>query len=145
VRWQVSNPRRHSHYSCYERLQEWVRARAAGESPPALAWKPRNAGPLQLSPESRYRITRAAQARSVAAAHVAADGPHAAQYVADVVSRTSTGPTWMELAVAMGWPVKPWGTLDWLGRGLAKAGWLTFTPETRSLRPGPAAQSGAPR
>jgi len=62
------------------------------------------------------------------------DGAGAAAAVARVIGDTGTGPTWLELGAAMGWPRNA-------SRGiiprLLQAGWLTSTAEARSLRPGP--------
>jgi hypothetical protein len=65
-----------------------------------------------------------------------ADGEAAARYTAQVLAGTGAGPTWAELADALGWPADP--TLRRLiTRDLIGCGWLACTREARSLRPGP--------
>jgi hypothetical protein len=69
-------------------------------------------------------------------AHVLAhDGPRAAAAAADAWTRHGQGPTWRELARAMGWPERD---LEAAIQALATAGWLTPGKAPRSLRPGPA-------
>ncbi|MGH3305309.1 MAG: hypothetical protein ACRDOK_27325 [Streptosporangiaceae bacterium] len=135
--WRPETKLRHAHYGCFERLQEWVRARAAGESPAPIIWAPRNARPAE-APKPRSRVTGANRA---AAAAYAGDGPKAAAWIAEYVAANGSGPLWTELRQAMGW--SPRRVADTVIRDLARAGWLSFTAEERSLRPGPAAQSGA--
>jgi hypothetical protein len=73
--------------------------------------------------------------RAVEAA-VRGDAQAAAAYTAQVVAGTGRGPTWNELADAVGWPA---------GKEirrviiciLATQGWLRTGQEPRSLRPGP--------
>jgi len=62
-----------------------------------------------------------------------ADGERAGAEVARVVAVTGAGPTWGELATAMGWPWKSRGAII---RALARDGWLVTGCEPRSLRPG---------
>jgi hypothetical protein len=86
---------------------------------------------------ARRRRERGQQIDATITAYVEADGARAADYVAGVVRDTGQGPTWTELARAMGWPGKPWGLRSAIIRRLARAGWIEFTTETRSLRLGP--------
>jgi len=67
------------------------------------------------------------------------DGPRAAAWVAQILAETGTGPTWHELAVAMGWP-PPVRSAQM--RALISRNWLTATGRPRSLRPGSAALPG---
>jgi hypothetical protein len=69
---------------------------------------------------------------------IATDGPRAAASVAEVLARTGAGPTWWELATAMGWSQQH-AVRAVIMRGLDRSGWLTFTEHERSLRPGPGA------
>lgn len=73
-----------------------------------------------------------ALARDLAGAEV--EGPRAAAWVAGVLAETGTGPTWGELAAAMGWPRPVAGVQI---RALIAGGWLTASSRPRSLRPGP--------
>lgn len=79
------------------------------------------------------------QARKLAAA----DGERAAQWVAGYVKAHGTGPKFSELGRVMNWPASVrWAVIE----RLASAGMLAFAvDEARSLRPGPAAPTGAPR
>jgi hypothetical protein len=90
---------------------------------------------------ARRRRERDEQARSAVAACAEAGGPRAAEYVATVVRDTDQGPTWAELSQAMDWPRQPWHLRGAVIHQLAREGWLQFTSEPRSLRPGPAARS----
>jgi hypothetical protein len=82
------------------------------------------------------RRRAAGEAHSQAArSAVAMDGPRAAAMVAEIVARTGAGPTWRELGEEMGWP-RHYGTRNRIMRELAQAGWLAFTDQERSLRPG---------
>jgi hypothetical protein len=112
----------------------WLAKR--GETPTA----PAVAAALQGLAERRVRTERH---HALAAQFVAADGPRAAAYVADVVGSTGTGPTWGALTRAMGWP---WSVANLVIKQLAQAGWLRTGEEPCSLRPGPAAhQRETPR
>lgn len=150
--WDPSNPRRHAHHRCIDKLREHLRAKAAGEAiapltwtPPKAAWAPRTPRQEPLSAKARYRAERASEVRQVAAPIIERDGQRAAEYVARYVRETGAGPIWREVGDALGWPAKPWGIRAYIVRGLAQAGWLAYTDdEHRSLRPGPAwQQSGS--
>jgi len=65
------------------------------------------------------------------------DTETAARWVAGYVAGTGEGPTWAELAAAMGWPDDR-DTLRSVIFTLVKHGWLQVSPAPRSLRPGPA-------
>ncbi len=68
---------------------------------------------------------------------IGADGPRAAAHVAQVIQATGAGPTWFELARALGdWPRDNF-TREYIIRGLATADWLETGTKPRSLRPGP--------
>jgi hypothetical protein len=138
--WQPSSRDREVHWRCHARLIAAVRAKAAGETVPRLPWERRG-----MNSRDRYRAAykarQAAAARAAAAPYVEADGPKAAVYVARVVRETGTGPTWCELQQAMGWPRQPYGLGAAIIHDLARTGWLEFTSEPRSLRPGPAAST----
>jgi hypothetical protein len=68
------------------------------------------------------------------------DAEAAAAWVGQVVDATGTGPTWSELAAAMGWPSDR-AIIKAIICTLAKRGWLTTGRRSRSLRPGPLAAS----
>jgi hypothetical protein len=141
--WQAAHPGMSPtvHHRCCERLTAWVRARAAGQNPPPLVWPQRlmkRRSPLTEG--DRQRLARATEARQVAAGFIQSDGPKAARWVAQYVAEhDGTGPLWSELRRAMDWPGRP--TFEKVIEGLHGAGWLTFSDETRSLRPGPAART----
>lgn len=63
-------------------------------------------------------------------------GPRVARLVKACVDRFGWGPTWAELARAMGWS---YAKRQEMIHSLARVGWLSFTREPRSLRPGPRA------
>ena len=63
-------------------------------------------------------------------------GPRSAHLVKACRDKFGWGPTWAELARAMGWGcTQSQQTIH----ALARVGWLSFTREPRSLRPGPRA------
>lgn len=70
------------------------------------------------------------------------EGRKAAELVAGWWRATNAGPTWAELAIAMGWPGR--SAADRHIRMLEKARWLTTGLAPRSLRPGPFAGGPAP-
>lgn len=87
--------------------------------------------------EADARRTAAARAiRTAAAIPVAEHGRQAAAYVAETLERTGTGPTWPELADALGWPARPRNARYAIITKLITAGWLEAGEQPRSLRPG---------
>jgi hypothetical protein len=68
------------------------------------------------------------------------DGARAADAVAGVIARTGAGPTWRELAIAMGWPLTPHKVQFAAVSHLVAMGWLQYGTTKRSLRPGPKAR-----
>lgn len=78
---------------------------------------------------------------TVQAARIArADGERAAQWLAEYVADRGDGPTVHQIGRVMGWEPK----LRWLVlKRLQMKGWVEFTDEPHSLRPGPAWQQGA--
>ena len=61
-------------------------------------------------------------------------GPRAARLVKACVDEFGWGPTWAELGRAMRWSYRQRQETI---HSLARVGWLSFTREPRSLRPGP--------
>ncbi len=110
-----------------EKRSAWLKLVRGGMTPTPAA-----VAGLVASKAAR-RARRAQEAVEVAEI-AARDGASAAASVTRIVDDTGTGPTWIELSAAMGWPRNS-------SRGiiprLIQAGWLTSTPEPRSLRPGP--------
>jgi hypothetical protein len=70
---------------------------------------------------------------------IAAQGPQAARVVAEHLAAKGAGPTWRELGRAMGWSYRQGQEAIYQ---LGRAGWLQFTRQPRSLRPGPLHQQG---
>ena len=87
-----------------------------------------------LAESERAAARSAVKRRELVEAAVQRDGRSAAVYVAAVVRSAGTGPTWMELATAMGWPHRVAAPVI---RELERAGWLRTGQAARSLRPGP--------
>jgi hypothetical protein len=110
----------------------------------AIRWLvARGQAPTEAATAARVAVLESRRAADVARwqaarAAVATDGPRAAAAVARIVARTGAGPTWRELSIEMGWTQQP-GMRDLIVARLAAAGWLAFTPQERSLRPGPQA------
>jgi len=91
-----------------------------------------------LAESERIAAEADAQRQAVVQAAARRDGPAAAERVAAVVASTGDGPTWAELAVAMGWPRSRMVTAL-IVQSLHKAGWLKTGEAARSVRPGPRA------
>lgn len=90
---------------------------------------------------SRQRRRRKQQAQKLIGPAVNRSGPAAAHCVAVYVEDNGIGPGWGELANQFGWPRSVSHVII---RELANRGWLTFTDEPRSLRPGPAFTTDQP-
>ena len=86
--------------------------------------------------EARKQV--AAQLRTEAEAFVSARGPEAAAWVRAFNAAHGHGPLWCELgqALQLNYRVRE-ATI----RALDRAGWITTSPEPRSMRPGPRADS----
>lgn len=63
------------------------------------------------------------------------DGFRAAQYIADRIRDTGEAPTWLDLAINLGWPRNN-AVYAKVVRQLERDGWITTGREARSLRPG---------
>jgi hypothetical protein len=86
----------------------------------------------QQDRRNRRQVAARALARGLVGADV--EGPRAAAWVAQVLAQSDDGPTWGELAAAMGWPRPVAGVQI---RALITSRWLTGSSRPRSLRPGP--------
>lgn len=111
-----------------ERAVLWLIGRGETPTPAAVAARIRNERTTDARAKALYRL---------AGRHVRQDGQAAARYVADVVAATGSGPTWNELATALGWPLDPRRATAHIVNQLTAAGWLETGTGTRSLRPGP--------
>jgi hypothetical protein len=110
-----------------ERAVWWLACRGQTPSPAAVA------GRIRAVESAR---STAAAVRAAVAAIAEHDGPKAAAYVADMLARDGTGPTWRELADAMDWPRIPYEIRFVAVTRLVHAGWLETGEAERSLRPG---------
>jgi hypothetical protein len=94
---------------------------------------------IEAAVRTRETVARAATNRrrdhALIGPAVKQSGPAAALCTAIYVQEHGTGPTWGELAAQFGWPRSVRNVII---QELAKKGWLSFTKERRSLRPGPA-------
>ncbi len=74
--------------------------------------------------------------RTSAASQIAgSDGLRAAQFVADRIRDTGEAPTWLDLAINLGWPRNNIVYAKVI-KQLERDGWITTGREPRSLRPG---------
>ena len=109
-----------------ERAVWWLAQRGQTPTPGAVA--------TRLAHLETARRTTAA-VRAAVDAIGARDGAKAAATVADIIARTGAGPTWRELAAAMGWPLTPYEVRYAAVTRLVAAGWLEHGTAERSLRP----------
>jgi hypothetical protein len=115
-----------------------LRARKPGERTPeerAVWWLARRGEtPTPGAVATRVAEDQRRQERAALVEQLAHDdGLRAAVEVARTVRRTGAGPTWRELARALGWP--DWAAPLVIPR-LESAGWLAAGTERGSLRPG---------
>ena len=114
-----------------EQAVMWLATRAETPTPAAVA---------AAVPQLVNRRARRDRLAALAGPYVEADGERAAGCVAKVVAETGEGPLWSELGNAMGWPTHPLGLRGEVIHQLARAGWVRFKREPRTLRPGPRAR-----
>lgn len=91
-------------------------------------------GALRDQAAAHQKLTRKRRAQQAIGPAVRHSGPAAALCVSMYLEHHGTGPRWGELARQFGWSR---ASANVIIRELAERGWLTYTDEPRSLRPGP--------
>jgi hypothetical protein len=111
----------------------WLAVRGVTPTPAAVAGAAQAADALASRQQLYDQVKQLAER----------DAIDAAVYVDEAVRDTGTGPTWREVADALGWPRSPWPLAGLVIKRMIAKGWLSAGKEPRSLRPGPKALDDA--